>query len=71
MSITVGSMISSMNVEFFSCSHYFVGNGTQEIFYDDPSILYMSIHRYDGGNFYPEGEAGDLDKCGEGNGIGM
>ncbi|KAL0633314.1 Histone deacetylase hda1 [Maublancomyces gigas] len=47
------------------------GNGTQAIFYDDPSILYMSIHRYDGGNFYPEGEAGDIDKCGEGKGVGM
>lgn len=53
------------------CSHQLVGNGTQAIFYDDPSILYMSIHRYDGGNFYPEGEAGDIDKCGEGKGIGM
>lgn len=24
------------------------GNGTQHIFEDDPSVLYMSIHRYDG-----------------------
>ena len=24
------------------------GNGTQQIFSDDPSVLYMSIHRYDG-----------------------
>lgn len=60
-----------MNMEICACSHQLVGNGTQAIFYDDPSILYMSIHRYDGGNFYPEGEAGDIDKCGEGKGIGM
>uniref|UniRef100_A0A3Q2Z1I6 Histone deacetylase n=1 Tax=Hippocampus comes TaxID=109280 RepID=A0A3Q2Z1I6_HIPCM len=29
------------------------GNGTQEIFYSDPSVLYMSLHRYDHGNFFP------------------
>ena len=29
------------------------GNGTQHTFYDDPSVLVLSIHRYDGGTFYP------------------
>lgn len=29
------------------------GNGTQEIFYNDPSVLYISLHRYDNGNFFP------------------
>ncbi|GBF97132.1 histone deacetylase [Raphidocelis subcapitata] len=29
------------------------GNGTQEIFEADPSVLYMSIHRHDGGSFFP------------------
>ncbi|XP_051915692.1 histone deacetylase 7 isoform X2 [Hippocampus zosterae] len=29
------------------------GNGTQEIFYSDPSVLYISLHRYDHGNFFP------------------
>ncbi|XP_059397049.1 histone deacetylase 7-like isoform X1 [Carassius carassius] len=29
------------------------GNGTQEIFYNDPSVLYISLHRYDDGNFFP------------------
>ncbi|XP_056129678.1 histone deacetylase 7-like isoform X2 [Lampris incognitus] len=29
------------------------GNGTQEAFYDDPSVLYVSLHRYDNGNFFP------------------
>lgn len=24
------------------------GNGTQHIFEDDPSVLYISLHRYDG-----------------------
>lgn len=29
------------------------GNGTQQAFYDDPSVLYISLHRYDNGNFFP------------------
>lgn len=29
------------------------GNGTQQAFYDDPNVLYLSIHRYDDGNFFP------------------
>uniref|UniRef100_A0A665SXM0 histone deacetylase n=1 Tax=Echeneis naucrates TaxID=173247 RepID=A0A665SXM0_ECHNA len=29
------------------------GNGTQEVFYRDPSVLYISLHRYDNGNFFP------------------
>ena len=37
------------------------GDGTQHIFYDDPSVLYISLHRYDCGNYYP-GESGDSNK---------
>ncbi|XP_075997062.1 histone deacetylase 7-like [Genypterus blacodes] len=29
------------------------GNGTQETFYNDPSVLYISLHRYDDGAFFP------------------
>ncbi|KAF8927639.1 Histone deacetylase hda1 [Dissophora ornata] len=29
------------------------GNGTQKAFIDDPDVVYCSIHRYDGGTFYP------------------
>lgn len=29
------------------------GNGTQQIFYNDRSVLYLSIHRHDDGNFFP------------------
>ncbi|XP_075804531.1 histone deacetylase 9 isoform X3 [Microtus pennsylvanicus] len=29
------------------------GNGTQQAFYADPSVLYISLHRYDEGNFFP------------------
>ncbi|XP_016371411.1 histone deacetylase 7-like [Sinocyclocheilus rhinocerous] len=28
------------------------GNGTEEIFYTDPSVLYISLHRYDNGSFF-------------------
>ncbi|KAJ3157901.1 Histone deacetylase 6 [Geranomyces variabilis] len=30
------------------------GNGTQRIFYDDPTVLYVSIHRFDDGKFFPK-----------------
>lgn len=29
------------------------GNGIQNMFYDDPRVLYISIHRYDAGTFFP------------------
>ncbi|XP_075033357.1 histone deacetylase 5 isoform X7 [Mixophyes fleayi] len=29
------------------------GNGTQQAFYSDPNVLYVSLHRYDDGNFFP------------------
>ncbi|XP_052455752.1 histone deacetylase 7 isoform X1 [Carassius gibelio] len=28
------------------------GSGTEEIFYTDPSVLYISLHRYDNGSFF-------------------
>uniref|UniRef100_A0A8R1IFD2 Histone deacetylase n=1 Tax=Caenorhabditis japonica TaxID=281687 RepID=A0A8R1IFD2_CAEJA len=46
------------------------GNGTQEIFYEDPTVMYMSIHRHDKGNFYPMGEPKDYFDTGEGAGEG-
>lgn len=30
------------------------GQGTQSFFYDDPRVLYISIHRYEKGKFWPE-----------------
>ena len=29
------------------------GNGTQQQFYSEAEVLYISIHRHDGGNFFP------------------
>ena len=38
------------------------GNGTQNIFYNDNNVLYISIHRYDHGKFYPG--TGATNECG-------
>lgn len=32
------------------------GNGTQEMFAEDPNVLFVSLHRYDNGTFYPAEE---------------
>ncbi|XP_032967964.1 histone deacetylase 4 isoform X5 [Rhinolophus ferrumequinum] len=45
------------------------GNGTQQAFYSDPSILYISLHRYDDGNFFPG--SGAPDEVGTGPGVGF
>lgn len=29
------------------------GNSTQQVFYEDPNVLYLSLHRHDKGNFFP------------------
>lgn len=47
------------------------GNGTQKTFYDDPSVLYISIHRYDDTQFYPNSDDGANWRCGVGAGTGM
>ncbi|KTW28090.1 hypothetical protein T552_01951 [Pneumocystis carinii B80] len=46
------------------------GNGTQRIFYDDSSVLYISLHRYEDGKFYPGSKYGNYDKVGVGKGRG-
>lgn len=47
------------------------GDGTQKIFYDDPDILFISIHRYDNGQFYPFCEEGHVSRQGSGKGKGF
>ncbi|KAK6907347.1 hypothetical protein I203_101340 [Kwoniella mangroviensis CBS 8507] len=46
------------------------GNGTQRAFWDDPDVLYISLHRHDGGRFYPTSDFGALDMVGTGAGEG-
>ncbi len=43
------------------------GNGTQDIFYQDPEVMFFSIHRY-GMGFYPG--TGAADETGRGKGLG-
>jgi len=52
------------------------GNGIQNMFYSDPNVLYISLHVYQNGMFYP-GQPdvdgipdGGLDKIGAGPGVG-
>ncbi|KAG9336040.1 hypothetical protein JZ751_003300 [Albula glossodonta] len=47
------------------------GNGTQHIFEDDDSVLYISLHRYDNGLFFPSSEDADCDRVGQGKGRGF
>ncbi|XP_068775580.1 histone deacetylase 5 isoform X2 [Struthio camelus] len=44
------------------------GNGTQQAFYSDPDVLYISLHRYDNGNFFPG--SGAPEEVGSGMGVG-
>jgi acetoin utilization deacetylase AcuC-like enzyme len=44
------------------------GNGTQDIFYEDPEVLFFSIHRY-GHGFYPG--TGAAEETGKGKGLGF
>jgi acetoin utilization deacetylase AcuC-like enzyme len=43
------------------------GNGTQDIFYDNPEVMFFSIHRY-GQGFYPG--TGAAEETGTGRGLG-
>jgi histone deacetylase 6 len=44
------------------------GNGTERMFLDDPSVLFVSLHRYERGAFYPG--TGHPETVGEGAGRG-
>lgn len=45
------------------------GNGTEEIFYDDPKVLVINMHRFDNRAFYPG--TGSPDRIGVGEGKGF
>ncbi|XP_055881902.1 histone deacetylase 6-like isoform X3 [Biomphalaria glabrata] len=47
------------------------GQGIQRLFYNDPRVLYFSIHRYEYGKFWPELRESDYDYIGEGPGKGF
>lgn len=47
------------------------GNGTQSIFLKDPNTMYFSVHRWQGGNFYPFISNGGPTNIGIGKGAGF
>ncbi|XP_059189555.1 histone deacetylase 6 isoform X2 [Centropristis striata] len=47
------------------------GNGTQHMFEDDNSVLYVSLHRYDNGSFFPSSEDAAPDRVGVAKGAGF
>ncbi|XP_067685147.1 histone deacetylase 6-like [Haliotis asinina] len=46
------------------------GNGTQAMFYTDASVLYISLHRFESGSFYPYNGCGALNRVGYEEGTG-
>ncbi|KAF2145942.1 uncharacterized protein K452DRAFT_220067 [Aplosporella prunicola CBS 121167] len=46
------------------------GNGVQQAFYNDPNVLYISMHVHKNGTFYPATTYGDHHHNGEGPGLG-
>ncbi|KAG1293226.1 hypothetical protein G6F66_006280 [Rhizopus arrhizus] len=46
------------------------GNGTQNIFSENPNVLYISLHRYEGKMFYPADRKGAAEYTGHGKGEG-
>ncbi|CAM8902568.1 unnamed protein product [Rhodiola kirilowii] len=46
------------------------GNGTQKMFWNDPQVLFFSVHRHEFGSFYPANDDGDFNMVGEGLGAG-
>uniref|UniRef100_A0A2K6SG81 UBP-type domain-containing protein n=1 Tax=Saimiri boliviensis boliviensis TaxID=39432 RepID=A0A2K6SG81_SAIBB len=47
------------------------GNGTQHMFEDDPSVLYVSLHHYDRGTFFPMGDEGASSQLGRAADTGL
>ncbi|XP_051914295.1 histone deacetylase 6 isoform X2 [Hippocampus zosterae] len=47
------------------------GNGTQHMFEDDDSVLYVSLHRYDDGDFFPSSDDAAPDRVGVAKGAGF
>ena len=54
-------------MSYFQDIHH--GNGIQQIFYDNPTVLYLSLHRYDNGTFFPG--TGRPEEIGSGAGLGF
>lgn len=55
---------------FFLLRDIHFGNGTQNIFSENPNVLYISLHRYDDKMFYPADRKGAAEYTGHGKGEG-
>lgn len=47
------------------------GNGTQNEFYSEAQVLYLSIHRYDAATFYPHFPSANMEYVGQDGGTGL
>lgn len=47
------------------------GNGTQSIFEEDSHVLYISVHRYDNGSFFPNNKDANYTSVGKNAGEGF
>ncbi|CAG4954053.1 unnamed protein product [Colias eurytheme] len=47
------------------------GQATQQMFYDDPRVVYFSVHRYEHGAFWPNLKQSNFDYIGSGKGEGF
>ncbi|XP_044580069.1 histone deacetylase 6 isoform X2 [Cotesia glomerata] len=72
------SIAARYATEFHGCKRVLIldwdvhhGNGTQAIFEEDPQVLYISIHRYDNGSFFPSSEQANYNVVGRGKGEGF
>ncbi|CAJ0847314.1 17670_t:CDS:10 [Entrophospora sp. SA101] len=50
--------------------HAGISNGTQQIFYNDPDVVYCSLHLYQNGSFYPNKKQADYMYVGGENALG-
>lgn len=61
----LGDRVSRILIVDWDIHH---GNGTQQVFYEDPNVLFLSVHRHDDGHFFPG--TGGPTECGVGAGLG-
>ena len=65
--VQLGIKVRKVLIVDFDVHH---GQGTQYAFYDDPNVMYFSIHRYEQGQFWPNLRESDFDSIGAGTGSG-
>ena len=73
VAIAAASMINKYNLKRIVIFDWDVhhGNATQHMFESDPRVLYISIHRYDNGYFYPGSPDAAPSMVGKGKGKGI